>query len=325
MKKRMIPFLIAGTLLCGLTACAGTASANPTQEAAAGLLKISMNFQRSGTIASNQYAVWVEDEAGTLIKTLYASDFTASGGYAQRKESISTWVAKANPSGMGQAEIDAVSGPSPQSGRQELAWDGTDAKGVPVPEGNYRIYVEGTLYWPSTVLYSGSFHLGGESASVTMTAAYTEPDNEQNRDMLTDVTAEYVAGTSSTEVTGENGMKQTRNELGALSPEAALEYMKNTPNLVIVDVAATRWYNEEHFEHAMNIPIEELDSGEEDARYLEIPSGRPVLLHCRRGMIVPGAYRRVLELRADIPEISYIDGTPPFAEYNEWLAAQAGE
>lgn len=112
------------------------------------------------------------------------------------------------------------------------------------------------------------------------------------------------------------------NDMGGLSPEDALEYMKNTPDLIIVDVAATRWYDEEHFENAINIPIEELNDEEEEARYMEIPAGHPVLLHCRRGMIVPGAYERVKELRSDIPEISYIDGNPPFAEYNEWLANQ---
>lgn len=112
------------------------------------------------------------------------------------------------------------------------------------------------------------------------------------------------------------------NLLGGMSPEDALEYMKTTENLVIVDVAATKWYDKEHFEGAVNIPIEELDSDEEDKLYHDIPTGRPVIMHCRLGMIVPGAYERVLELRPDIPEISYIDGEPPFEEYNEWLESR---
>lgn len=108
---------------------------------------------------------------------------------------------------------------------------------------------------------------------------------------------------------------------GGLSPEEALAYMKMTDDIVIVDVAATKWYKREHFIGAVNIPIEELDSQQEDELYMNaIPSGRPVILHCRRGMIVPGAYRRVKELRSDIPEISYIAGTPKFAEYNEYKA-----
>lgn len=113
-----------------------------------------------------------------------------------------------------------------------------------------------------------------------------------------------------------------QNDKGALTPEDALEYMKNTENLVIVDVAAVRWYEQEHFEGAISIPIEELDGEEEDALYMEIPADRPVLLHCRLGMIVPGAYARVKELRPDIPEISYIDGKPLFEDYNDWLESQ---
>ena len=113
-----------------------------------------------------------------------------------------------------------------------------------------------------------------------------------------------------------------QNDLGALTPENALSYMQEAENLVIVDVAATKWYDEEHFDGAINIPIEELDSEKEDSLYMEIPEGRPVLLHCRQGAIVPGAYRRVKELRPDIPEITYIDVVPPFSDYNEWLENQ---
>ena len=125
--------------------------------------------------------------------------------------------------------------------------------------------------------------------------------------------------------TGSETRTQKTNAIGAMTPKDALEYMKNTPDLVIVDVATTRHFNKNHFQGAIHIPIEELDSGAEDALYMKIPAHRPVLLHCRLGMIVPGAYARVLELRNDIPEIAYIDGKPPFDEYNEWLAGKKSE
>ena len=48
---------------------------------------------------------------------------------------------------------------------------------------------------------------------------------------------------------------QSTNALGALTPEDALDYMKETENLVIVDVATTNRYNADHFEGAINIPI----------------------------------------------------------------------
>ena len=109
--------------------------------------------------------------------------------------------------------------------------------------------------------------------------------------------------------------------LGAMTPEAALAYMKNTKDLVIVDVATKSWYAKDHFPGAVNIPIEEISAAEAEAMYRALPAGRPVLLHCRLGMIVPGAYDKVKALRPDIPEIGYIAGRPPFAEFRE----QAGK
>lgn len=120
----------------------------------------------------------------------------------------------------------------------------------------------------------------------------------------------------------DNDNNVSVNDLGAMSPEKALEYMKKTENLVIVDVATRSWYAKEHFEGAINIPIENISPDEAEKLYLDIPAGRAVILHCRLGMVVPGAYRTLKKLRPDIPEISYIDGAPLFGEYNEWKQEQ---
>ena len=98
--------------------------------------------------------------------------------------------------------------------------------------------------------------------------------------------------------------------------------MKTKKDLVIVDVAAKRWYAQEHFKGAVNIPIEELSADEEKELYMQLPKGRPVVMHCRLGMIVPGAYRTLKQLRPDISEIYYIDGKPLFEAYNEWITSQ---
>lgn len=111
--------------------------------------------------------------------------------------------------------------------------------------------------------------------------------------------------------------------IGALSPKDALKYMQETPDLLIVDVAATRWFNENHFQGAINVPIEEMNSEQEREAYLNLPTGRPILIYCRLGMIAPGAYTVVLQLRHDFPEISYISGAPLFDEYNAWLDTQS--
>ncbi|MCG5031504.1 hypothetical protein MAF45_08625 [Mesosutterella sp. OilRF-GAM-744-9] len=112
-------------------------------------------------------------------------------------------------------------------------------------------------------------------------------------------------------------MPQQKN-LGGLAPQAALEYMKKTPDLIIVNVAGRGFYDRNHFEGEVNIPTEDLGEKESKLRLLALPSGRPVMLHCRRGHMVVGWFEVLRQLRPDIPEVSYIAGVPPFDEYNDW-------
>jgi len=36
-------------------------------------------------------------------------------------------------------------------------------------------------------------------------------------------------------------------------------------------------------------------------------------------MVAPQVYRRIKEIRPDVPEISWLDGAPLFDEYNAWV------
>jgi len=282
-----------------------------------GTLELSFDFIRGSTPASNQYAVWVEDANGTLVKTLYVTDFTALGGYERRKESIPIWVSKEGPAEMSESDIDAISGATPKAGTVTYTWDGTDANGSFVPNGTYTICLEGTMYWTSSVLFSGKFELGGETQNnISFTSTFTE-DESTNRDMLSNISASYTAVKSDTEDDEMNSDTTKTNALGGLSPEDALEYMKKTPNLVIVQVNTAQWYIEDGFKGAMWIPHTEIAE-----RYDEIPKGVPVILHCGAGVVSVPAYEALLEKRPDIPELSYIAGRPPIAEYNEWVGNQ---
>lgn len=110
--------------------------------------------------------------------------------------------------------------------------------------------------------------------------------------------------------------------LGAITPEQGLEYMKKHKDLVIVDVAPLKAYNTGHFIDAISIPIENITKEEETKRYKELPAGKPVMMYCRKGIYAPPAYKRLLEVRPDIPEVSYIDGAPLIKRYNEWINTQ---
>ena len=103
------------------------------------------------------------------------------------------------------------------------------------------------------------------------------------------------------------------SKLWWLTPEDALEYMKNTKNLVIIDTrdleTKPNW-----FIWWMEIPYNQILE-----RFSEIPEWRPVLLHCGWGGVAPKAYQALLEANVHLPELSYIAWTPLFDEYNNWV------
>jgi len=162
------------------------------EEKSLGILEISFDFTRQRTIASNQYALWIEDAQGNLVKTLFVTGFTGRGGYLRRPDCLPTWVQKARPASRTPQEIDAITRATPKSGTQVYTWDGRDAQGNFVPPGTYRFLIEATLYWSNRVLFVGTFVYGGESVdAIPITVEYF--GKGANEGMIGNVKARYVA------------------------------------------------------------------------------------------------------------------------------------
>jgi len=168
---------------------------------ATGEVIISFYYTRQSGPASNQHAVWIEDEDGQLIKTLFASRWTAEGGYATRPDSIALWVERAGLKDMSSTDVDAVSGATPATGLQSYTWDLTDINGNPVLQGKYYIFVEGTLRWKNFVLFSETVLIGNEPKHLQPEpvfhyegsdryASLTEDSTENN--MIGPVTVEFI-------------------------------------------------------------------------------------------------------------------------------------
>ena len=155
-----------------------------------GEVKVSFVYLRQTGMASNQFAVWIEDDTGTFIKTLYATRFTAKGGWQNRPESIPTWVEAAQPDSLSNGQIDSITGATPQAGDLTYLWDCKDSNGNLVPAGEYRYCVEGSVRWKSRVLYTGTITVGGPAQQSTAEReAYGDDEEEWN--MITNVAAEY--------------------------------------------------------------------------------------------------------------------------------------
>ena len=162
---------------------------------AAKSVELSFNYQKQSGAGSNQWAVWIENAEGKVVRTLTVTSFTSKGrggrrGYTFRPTCVPTWVKNAKAEEMTDEQIDAVTGATPsQSGIQTYTWDFKDADGKEVPAGDYKICFEATLYFNSILLYSGSFSTKDKAGEIKLTSTLTEED-EAHKNMITEVKAQ---------------------------------------------------------------------------------------------------------------------------------------
>jgi len=162
-------------------------------------LEVTFDYQKQQGPGSNQYAVWIENDKGEVVKTLFVTSFTTKGrtrgneqpmrGYVKRPACVPAWVKASNAASMSDSQLDAFTGATPKSsGTQTFTWDFRDQQGKAVKKGTYRILVEATLYNASTITYSGTFSTQDKPGCVTLTSALTEPD-EKHSGMVSNVKA----------------------------------------------------------------------------------------------------------------------------------------
>ena len=203
MKKaaiiKTIPYKAILSLIA-LMLIAGTALAESDAAAEYSGIEITFTYQRGTTIASNQLAVWVEDEEGAVVKTLLVTDFTAGRrGYRNRTMSLPVWVASADPESMTNQEIDALSAATPRPGELIYVWDFTNEAGEKVPEGIYTVHVEGTFYWESDVLYTAVIDTAQLAEEIAVEMERTAPDTHENENMISEVTVKAISEGRETE------------------------------------------------------------------------------------------------------------------------------
>ena len=153
-------------------------------------LEIAFDYQRQSGIASNQFAVWIEDASGKTIETLYATRFTATGGWKRRPACLPEWVAAAKPDALSSQEVDGLTGATPVGGRLHCVWDGTDQSGNRVPPGAYRYVVEANLRWDHRAVYRGEIEVGGAAQTSRPQPEYFG-DAGRERGMISNVVVRY--------------------------------------------------------------------------------------------------------------------------------------
>lgn len=122
------------------TATAATTTASATETAAAsgtlsGSGEVSFTFSGNG-FKNPYYAVWVQDEAGELVKTLLLCHL--AGGQDRWLNELTKWYQVSGGS-------DTTTEGTKPAGTYTAAWDGTDSTGSKVAAGTYTFCVESAV------------------------------------------------------------------------------------------------------------------------------------------------------------------------------------
>ena len=189
----------AGILILAILLSMIAVAQSSKKDVKASALEVSFDYQRQAGPGSNQYAVWIENEKGNVVKTLFVTSYTTKGrarggerpkrGYIVRPACVPTWVKTVKADEKTDQQLDAVTGATPQAGGvQTFTWDFTDEQGKAVPHGIYKVKIEATLIFDSDIVYTGTFSTKDKPGNITLTSELTKPD-EQHKNMVTDVKA----------------------------------------------------------------------------------------------------------------------------------------
>jgi len=129
-KKFLSPMILGITLAFSIGCTTSNPPASPTNTT--GLTVSAVTSTAGGNYAPrNVVAIWVENSAGTFVKTLTV--------YAQaRKNDLTNWESIS-----GGNAVDAVVGATQTNyGTIYGSWNGTDSKGIAVADGTYRLCME---------------------------------------------------------------------------------------------------------------------------------------------------------------------------------------
>ena len=178
------------TAVAGSTAPATTVPSTPGSAAVpagdalpdGAQLQVAFTYTASGGRVKNPYiVVWVETRTGELVQTISVWYSTREAKYL--RELTNWYVSESNYlDGGGADNVASVSGATRNAGTYQVVWDGRDAAGAPVAQGDYVLLVESAREHGPHQVTSADISLGSEGFAVTL------PDDGE----LTALSATYV-------------------------------------------------------------------------------------------------------------------------------------
>ncbi len=137
---------------------------------------------------SYQTTIWLENENGEFMQSLFVSDWLGRGGYAHR-DVCSTWNAKANWTENHSEDVDAVTGATPEWGVDSQYTFDLSIRGI--APGTYKCNIETHISGEYNILYTGLINVNVEDSTVDPTPIYIPNPHESAGDILKNVKMIY--------------------------------------------------------------------------------------------------------------------------------------
>ena len=137
---------------------------------------ISFAFDRANKKGSDQFAIWIEDAQGKLVRTVFVTNYTVKKGAAKTTDCLPLWSEKSGIRSNAKA-ADAVTGATPAKGTQTYYWDLTDQSNAKVQPGTYKIFVEGTQSPNEQIVLQSTINVGGDRVEINLQPTGDMPAN----------------------------------------------------------------------------------------------------------------------------------------------------
>ena len=175
------------TLLSLLLICAVSAPA----AAATGTVLVSFLYMPPSQIEPTYHtAIWLEDQNGALVKTLFVSHDLSSTEY-KMGDACPDWVNQAHWEKAAPSLVDAVTGPTPNVGSGALAFD---IAALNLAAGMYQFKLQVHISEKYNVLYTGKLSIGAAANDATLEILYSPSRPPGGTEFVRDVRARYVPG-----------------------------------------------------------------------------------------------------------------------------------
>lgn len=167
------------------------ASASPAAlaQATAGTLDVSFVYMAPTTIEPSYHtAMWLEDEQGVLVKTLYVTNDLSTTGY-KVGDACPDWVKQAHWETAEKSAVDAVTGPTPMVGAGRRAFD---LAALGVAPGRYRFNLQVHITDAYNIRYRGVVIIGGAGGEVPLEISYSPAKPPGGSEFVRDVVVRYL-------------------------------------------------------------------------------------------------------------------------------------